>query len=45
MNPISLRKKLTITFLMIALLSLAFVGLFANVSLGKQFEDYATALV
>jgi len=43
MNPISLRKKLTITFLMIALLSLAFVGLFANVSLGKQFEDYATA--
>ena len=43
MNPISLRKKLTITFLLIALLSLAFVGLFANVSLGKQFEDYATA--
>lgn len=41
MKPISLRKKLTITFLLIALLSLAFVGLFANVSLGKQFEDYA----
>ena len=41
MKPISLRKKLTITFLMIALLSLAFVGLFANVSFGKQFEDYA----
>jgi len=41
MKPISLRKKLTLTFLMIALLSLAFVGLFANVSFGKQFEDYA----
>lgn len=41
MKPISLRMKLTITFLMIALLSLAFVGLFANVSFGKQFEDYA----
>ncbi|MEN6418059.1 MAG: ATP-binding protein [Clostridiaceae bacterium] len=43
MKPISLRKKLTITFLMIALLSLAFVGLFANVSLGKQFKDYTVA--
>ncbi len=41
MKPISLRKKLTITFLLIAFLSLAFVGLFANVSFGKQFEDYA----
>ena len=41
MKPISLRKKLTITFLLIALLSLAFVGLFANISFGKQFEDYA----
>lgn len=41
MKPISLRKKLTLTFLMIALLSLSFVGLFANVSFGKQFEDYA----
>ncbi len=41
MKPISLRLKLTLTFLMIALLSLAFVGLFANVSLGKQFEAYA----
>jgi signal transduction histidine kinase len=41
MKPVSLRKKLTITFLMIALLSLAFVGLFANVSFGRQFEDYA----
>ncbi|HWQ96752.1 MAG TPA: ATP-binding protein [Clostridia bacterium] len=43
MKPISLRKKLTITFLLIALFSLAFVGLFANVSLGKQFEDYAVS--
>jgi len=33
MKPISLGKKLTITFLIIALLSLAFVGFFANVSL------------
>lgn len=41
MKPISLRKKLTITFLLIALLSLAFVGLFSNLSFGKQFEDYA----
>ncbi len=40
MKPISLGKKLTITFLIIALLSLAFVGFFANVSLGKQFKDY-----
>jgi Signal transduction histidine kinase len=43
MKPISLRRKLTITFLMIALLSLAFVGLFANISLGKQFKDYTVA--
>ena len=43
MKPISLRKKLTITFLMIALFSLAFVGLFANVFLGKQFKDYTVA--
>ena len=41
MKPISLRLKLTAMFLMIALLSLAFVGLFANVSFGKQFENYA----
>ena len=41
MKPISLRIKLTLAFLMIALLSLALVGLFANVFLGKQFEDYA----
>ena len=43
MKPVSLRLKLTVTFLMIALLSLAFVGLFANVSFGKQFENYAVA--
>lgn len=41
MKPITLRLKLTITFLMIALFSLAFVGLFANFSLSKQFENYA----
>ncbi len=41
MKPISLRIKLTLAFLMVALFSLALVGLFANVFLGKQFEDYA----
>ena len=40
MKPMSLRIKLTLAFLMIALLSLALVGLFANVFFGKQFEDY-----
>ena len=40
MKPISLRVKLTLSFLMVALFSLALVGFFANVFLGKQFETY-----
>jgi len=43
MRPISLRIKLTLSFLIVALFSLALVGLFANVFLGRQFENYATA--
>lgn len=43
MKPVSLRIKLTLSFLMVALFSLALVGLFANVFLGRQFENYATA--
>ena len=41
MKPVSLRVKLTLAFLAVALFSLALVGLFANVFLEKQFEDYA----
>lgn len=41
MKPVSLRTKLTLAFLLIVLLALAFVGLFANASLGHQFENYA----
>lgn len=42
MKPVSLRIKLTVSFLMIALFSLAIVGLFANLIFGNQFEGYAT---
>ena len=41
MKQLTLRVKLTAAFLMIALFSLALVGLFANLFLGKQFERYA----
>jgi len=40
MKQIALRVKLTFAFLMVALFSLALVGMFANVFLGKQFERY-----
>lgn len=40
MKQLTLRVKLTAAFLMIVLFSLALVGLFANLFLGKQFEQY-----
>ena len=41
MKPASLRTKLTGAFIAIALFSLALVGIFANLFLGRQFEQYA----
>ena len=40
MKPMRLSTKLTLAFLLIALFSLALVGLFANGFLGRQFERY-----
>ncbi len=40
MKQPTLRYKLTASFLLIALFSLALVGLFANLFLGRQFERY-----
>jgi heavy metal sensor kinase len=40
MKQPTLRYKLTAAFLLIALFSLALVGLFANLFLGRQFERY-----
>ncbi len=40
MKPVSLKTKLTLAFLMIALFTLALIGLFANFILGRQFERY-----
>ena len=40
MKPMRLSTKLTLAFLLVALFSLALVGLFANGFLGRQFERY-----
>lgn len=40
MKQVTMRVKLTFAFLMTVLFSLALVGLFANLFLGRQFERY-----